>query len=86
MTADGLAPCVARSAAAMVLTQEQLEMHGCVIIIVTTDVLVLKHRPSASTVLRHYIIIMHQFHTKVFHLQQTISQNMIMFKKKYLVI
>ena len=44
MTADDLAPCIARSAAGTILTHEQLEIHWCVIIILAADVLVLRHQ------------------------------------------
>ena len=59
------------------------EMHGCVVSIVATDALVLKHQAISIHNADHIFIVLDQFHIKILHLWYTTLENKITFWKKW---
>ena len=70
-----------------VLTHKCLEMHGCIISSVATDVLVLRHQGISSYSAGSLLIVVKDFYNKSI-LQQKTLQNKITFfeKKNYLFV
>ena len=52
----------------MCLTHKQLEMHGCILSIVATDVLVLMHQGISTNSADYIFIVLDQIHTEILEL------------------
>ena len=66
------------------LTHKWLEMGGCILSIVATDVLVLKHQAISIHCAELIITGLDQFHTEILQLQGTVWENEIAFWEKIL--
>ena len=65
-----------------VLTLKHRETHGCVVSIVATDALVLKHQAISILSADQTFIVLDQFHMEIFHLCWTTFGNRITYWKK----
>ena len=64
------------------LTLKHREMHGCIVSIVATDALVLKHQAISIHNTDWTFIVLGQFRTKILHLWWTTIENKKCFEKK----
>ena len=64
------------------LTYKQLEMHGCIISTVATDVLMLKHQTISIHSVELIFIVLPKIHRKISHLLQTACEMKLHLKKK----
>ena len=63
------------------VTHKQLEMHGCVFNTTATDAVVLRHQASSIHSAEEIFIALVGFHTKILHIQRTIFEKNIFWKK-----